>query len=398
MKRWIVENVRRLVGTPALQQSIAQLATGQAAIKTMLSEHKAPLVQAPTEPEATIAAFNTANAEYFGESNLWELPIQICASDFLNRDSVVLDIGGNIGGLATAFSKLAPQGRVYTFEPNPQMWPTLYQTLEVNECDNVTIIPLACFSKSLTLETFYSEPGHYKAGSRLGTAIEGARRFEVVTVSVDDFCDRNTLRPDFIKIDVEGAEIHVLRSAQETIRLHQPAFIFEYRAQSINPQHDPINFLKEHDYVFFDANTYDRVMPDFYLRMPHVPLVNVVAIPAGSQQAERYLALKRTTIISEDLTNLRLINSPSYQISQGRYIVTVDFEMPDFQDGGIGIQSDAQMLAYYGAKGLHLKDHSNSNLVIDVKGQTEFSVVLFGDNETGATYIKTITITQLTFQ
>lgn len=398
MKRWIVENVRRLVGIPALQQSIAQLATGQAAIRTMLSEHKAPVVQAPTEPEATITAFTPANAEYFGDSNLWELPIQICARDFLSRDSVVLDIGGNIGGLATAFSKIVPQGRVYTFEPNPQMWPTLYQTLELNGCNNVTIVPLACFSKSLTLETFYSEPGHYKAGSRLGTAIEGARRFEVVTVSIDDFCSRNTLRPDFIKIDVEGAEIHVLRSAQDTIRLHQPAFIFEYRAQAENPQHDPINFLKELDCIFFDTNTYDRVTPEFYLKMPHVPLVNVVAIPAGSQQAERYLALKRTTIVSDNLTNRRLINSPSYPISQGRYIVAVDFEIPDFLDGGIGVQSDGQMLAYYGAKGRHLKDHSSSSLVIDVQGQTEIAVVLFGDNETGATYINTITITQLTFQ
>ena len=395
MKRWIVENVRRLVGIPALQQSLAALAEKQAIVTSLLLAEKDALANVASAALTKAIAIEPAHAEYFGDTNLWELPIQISARDFINKDSVVLDIGGNIGGLATAFSKLAPQGRVFTFEPNPQMWPTLYQTLELNGCDNVTIIPLACFSNSLTLETFYSEPGHYKAGSRLGNPIAGARRFEVMTVSVDDFCSRNSLRPDFIKIDVEGAEIHVLKSAQETIRLHRPAFIFEYRAQAGNSQNDPINFLQAHGYIFFDANTYNRVTPDFYLNMRHVPLVNVVAIPAGSNQAERYLALKQTIIISEDLTKLRLTNSSTYQISKGRYIVNVDFEMPDMLEGGIGIQSGGHMLAYYGAKGHQLKEHSNSNLVIEVQEQTDFSVKLFGETDPDALFIKTITIKQL---
>jgi hypothetical protein len=54
--------------------------------------------------------------------------------------------------------------------------------------------------------------------SHLRTAGDGAADLAIGTVSIDAFCARQGLAPDFIKIDVEGAELAVLRGARDTIR------------------------------------------------------------------------------------------------------------------------------------------------------------------------------------
>lgn len=61
----------------------------------------------------------------------------------------VLDIGGHVGGVAIALSRMVgEEGSVYTFEPNREMWPHLLSNLTINSAHNVSHIPLACFLES----------------------------------------------------------------------------------------------------------------------------------------------------------------------------------------------------------------------------------------------------------
>jgi len=47
------------------------------------------------------------------------------------------------------------------------------------------------------------------------------------TMSLDDFCQRQDVRPDFVKIDVEGAEVSVLKGFVQTMALAAPSMMVE---------------------------------------------------------------------------------------------------------------------------------------------------------------------------
>lgn len=401
MKRWMVEFVRRLVGYPLLLGRLDALQAVQARMMRSLDAFVdgggAVRSGNPTGARGTIASSQPSPVEYYGDANLWELPIQLCARDFVSRDSVVLDIGGNIGALATAFSKMAPDGRVYTFEPNPEMWAVLHETLSVNAARNVAVVPLACYSDSLKLVKFYSDQSFYKARSRVGEELAGARAFDVMTVGVDDFCAKNSLVPAFVKIDVEGAEIHVLRSACATIERYRPAIVFEYRSPLILDEADPMVFLSSRRYDFYDVNIYERVSPEFYTQFRSIPAVNVLAIPSESRLARTYAGMKKVPVHRLDMADQRRMCSGPIRLDAGRHVVGVQFEMPDEVEGGLGIKIGEKLIAFYGAKGRKLKDHSNSNLVVELSQPAKITVELSSRGEAGASWLKRIDVHKLDF-
>lgn len=144
-----------------------------------------------------------------GEYRHWRADEGGLARVPLNKDSVVLDIGANIGVTARMFAARA--GQVHAFEPSPRA----LRLLRANAGANVTIHPVAVGD----------EVGTVKIAEEvtLDTSYVGDKGIEVKCVTVDSL----NLKPDFIKIDVEGYEHRVLRGAAETIRCCRPVIMFE---------------------------------------------------------------------------------------------------------------------------------------------------------------------------
>ena len=132
--------------------------------------------------------------------------------------SIALDVGANAGAYALLLGQwVGPTGRVFAFEPSPSVFETLRRHVALNHLDAV-VTPVA-----------------EAVGDQVGTAalviagtageshlILNDRRHDDVTIdvsmtTVDAFCARMRLAPDFIKVDVEGAELAVLRGARQTI-------------------------------------------------------------------------------------------------------------------------------------------------------------------------------------
>ena len=132
--------------------------------------------------------------------------------------TVALDVGANVGAYSVLLGQwVGASGRVYAFEPSPATFCGLVRHVALNAQDGVvTPIAAAVTDRDGAGDLIVAETA---GESRLAGSNERARTtLSVPTVSIDSFCAREGLQPSFIKIDVEGAEVAVLRGARETIR------------------------------------------------------------------------------------------------------------------------------------------------------------------------------------
>lgn len=136
----------------------------------------------------------------------------------------VLDVGGHIGLLALPMAKaVGDGGRVFTFEPSAANCASLRAHVAMNRLDNVEVVNAMVGDGDHDAVPFYEHPG---VSGRNGMAIrKNADQYVRTTrpqVSLDSFCGARGLAPNVIKIDVEGAEVQVLRGAREVLRQARP--------------------------------------------------------------------------------------------------------------------------------------------------------------------------------
>lgn len=131
----------------------------------------------------------------------------------------VLDIGANIGLYALTFSRLAgPTGRVYAFEPAPDLFAALDEARRLNRAENLRTFACGLGASDATLRL---ERSFFNSGdNRIGAAAGGGFSGEATAVPIRRGDDLVAEAPsvDFIKIDVQGWELHALRGLSETIR------------------------------------------------------------------------------------------------------------------------------------------------------------------------------------
>jgi FkbM family methyltransferase len=126
---------------------------------------------------------------------------------------VVLDVGANVGAYSLLFALWAgPSGRVFAFEPGSAARAGLEAHVRRNHLP-VTICPLAV-SDVVGRAAFTTDA---PSGANALATVTTGRTEEVATTTIDAFCLERGIQPDVIKIDVEGAELQVLRGARRVI-------------------------------------------------------------------------------------------------------------------------------------------------------------------------------------
>ena len=155
----------------------------------------------------------------------------------VTEGEVVLDIGANVGYYSLLASRLVgPEGHVYAFEPVVRNLAYLYRHLSLNKANNVTVIPAAC-SDRCGVALFELAPscaeGHLGAGVSLPSGTSSTQGI-VPVVSVDRVAALAGVSPDAVKIDVEGAELHVLHGARETIIESRPVILLSVHSPALH--------------------------------------------------------------------------------------------------------------------------------------------------------------------
>lgn len=194
------------------------------------------------------------------------------------------DIGVHFGFHTALLARLAgPRGRVCAFEPNEQLFPSLRRTLA--ELPNATLHPLALSDEDSDATLFVPEDVSMASLADWTGERGGTRQIKCRQRRLDGLVERGEVpAPDFLKCDVEGAELSVFRGARRTLdRADAPVVLFELNANAARgfgqEKSAAMDFLASLDaprYRFFEVGEGGRLRP---AERVEADFANVLAVP-----------------------------------------------------------------------------------------------------------------------
>lgn len=176
-----------------------------------------PLPQKTTtvEVNGVVATFSVSSPISVERTNhlMGEKPVVSKVISEVQPDDVFYDIGANIGIYSCLISKVLTQGEVVAFEPSSSNVVSLAQNVS-NNGSNITIAPVA-LADFTGLVGFELDGDHPGVGTHSISKADGSE-MRVGVFSGEQLISQGDLpAPDVLKIDVEGAELSVLRGLQD---------------------------------------------------------------------------------------------------------------------------------------------------------------------------------------
>jgi FkbM family methyltransferase len=188
------------------------------------------------------------------------------------------DIGCNVGFLTVIGARLVGEaGQVYAFDPVPRHAELARHNVESNGLSQVKVFQKALAAANGTVKFAVAAIPAQSTLTADGFAREGATVIEVETVTVDGLIrDQGMRSPAVVKIDVEGAEMDVLRGMAKTLAEHRPIILLDTHGTHI----ECAALLTEAGY--FCSTTADPEKP----LQPSQYFCQLLAVPCGQHAAE----------------------------------------------------------------------------------------------------------------
>ncbi|MGE5608763.1 MAG: FkbM family methyltransferase [Bacillota bacterium] len=232
---------------------------------------------------------------WLGRKDFWEIHHIL---RLLPRGGVACDVGANFGYYSLMLAARGGCSAVYAFEPNPTNFARLQRNIELNGLQGqihahrvgLSDVPMAARMEERT--------GNSGMACIRADAVDGP---EVSLITLDDFCAKQGLdRLDFIKIDTEGFEPHVLRGGMETLARFKPLILIELNPSTLAHQGTTVapvvQLLRECGYAFHEIRRHklvrmlepERQDPDEYINALCVPEARKASVEeANSRASER---------------------------------------------------------------------------------------------------------------
>lgn len=194
---------------------------------------------------------NENNGDMFSNGEYW------LASTVLNNCKIVFDIGANKGDFANISLRLNPRLNLHCFEPSK----CTFEKLLSNEFPaNVTCNNFGLGAEKQEGILYVYEDGagtnslHNRFLEHLDVRYKDREKIQIETV--DSYCNINKIvEIDFMKIDVEGFELEVIKGSKKMIKRGKIKIIlFEYGGSYIDARillKDFFDFFKGMDYSFY---------------------------------------------------------------------------------------------------------------------------------------------------
>ena len=151
---------------------------------------------------------------------------------------------------------VGPKGQIHAFEPQSLLFAYLVKMKPIMRWNNVTINNIALSDNDATATLYIPSNLTGQASSPSATIYEqhnlgAVTKTETVhTTSLDQYCEKHQIKPDVLKIDVEGNELKVFKGAIQILQKFKPKIIVEIEAIHVGKEQvlETFSFLNQLGY------------------------------------------------------------------------------------------------------------------------------------------------------
>lgn len=161
----------------------------------------------------------------------------------------IIDCGSNIGLGIIYFKRLYPDCKIEGFEPDPDIFNILSKNVSSLRYRNINLHNKAIWNSDEDLK--FRQEGGFSGrfplkGEKSDVMVEGVRLSSYINEAID-----------FLKIDIEGAEIDVLYEIENKLKYVERIFV-EYHSPAVEKQRfdELIKILKEHNFRYYIKEAY----------------------------------------------------------------------------------------------------------------------------------------------
>lgn len=182
--------------------------------------------------------------------------------NIIKKDMTVVDAGANFGWYSLNFAKLIgkhSKGKVYSFEPIPKVYNELIFNIKINQYKNIKTFNSALGSKNSNVRLGIPYFNFIGSSGATSEFLNFSKKINCKMFMIDTIVKLKKIKKiDFIKADIEGGELNLLKGAEKTLLTHEPKIFIEivdiHCARFGHTQQDVIKFLIDRGYQGFFIN------------------------------------------------------------------------------------------------------------------------------------------------
>jgi FkbM family methyltransferase len=164
-------------------------------------------------------------------------------NETIQAGQTALDIGAHKAGyLYFMLNKVGKNGKVFAFEPQSNLYNYLIKIKSLLNWNNATIEHLALSNSAGEVKLFIPSNKVSEGSSPGATIVEQKENTKfgiteiVKTETLENYCAKNNIKPNFLKIDVEGNELQVLKGGETILKTQKPKILVEIEARHIGQE------------------------------------------------------------------------------------------------------------------------------------------------------------------